>query len=132
MVEEYGMPMVTDVLDAMAQALNDAVRETDLAACYSPGCFAILLPRATQVDALCVTRCIRQKISECRMPGETTNLQISISVGMTDILEGDDLVKLMQRAEEALRTAQANGGDTRYYHNGRWPEPVGDEVGAAS
>jgi PleD family two-component response regulator len=63
------------------------------------------------------------------VPGDT-DLQISISVGVTDILEGDDLVRLMQRAEEALRTAQENGGDTTYYHNGQWPEPVRDVVGA--
>ena len=81
-------------------------------------------------EATSVAQRIRQELSECKVPGDT-DLQISISVGVTDILEGDDLVRLMQRAEEALRTAQENGGDTTYYHNGQWPEPVRDEVGAA-
>jgi diguanylate cyclase len=130
MVEEHGMPMVTEILEAMAHTLKAAVREMDLAARYSPHCFATLLPRTTQAEATRVAQRIRQQLSACTMPGHT-DLQVSISVGFTDILEGDDLVRLVQRAEEALGTAQANGGGTAYYHNGQWPEPVGDEVGAA-
>jgi diguanylate cyclase (GGDEF)-like protein len=114
----------------MAHTLNAAVREMDLAARYSPRCFATLLPRTTQAEASVVAQRIRQELSECKVPGDT-DLQISTSVGVTDILEGDDLVRLMQRAEEALRTAQEDGGGTAYYHNGQWPEPVRDEVGAA-
>jgi diguanylate cyclase len=129
LAEEHGMPVVTNILDAMAHTLNAAVREMDLAARYSPRCFATLLPRTTQVEASIVAQRIRQELSECKVPGHA-DLQISISVGVTDILEGDDLVRLMQRAEEALRAAQENGGDTTYYHNGQWPEQVRDAVGA--
>jgi diguanylate cyclase len=131
MIKKHGMVTVTDILDAVAHTLDATAQETDVVARYSPWCFAMLLPRTTQLEASIVAELIRKELSQCAVSGDTKNPHVSISVGITAILEDDDFVRLMQRAEEALRTAQENGGGRTYYHNGQWSEPVKDEVCAA-
>ena len=91
-----------------------SVREMDLVGQYAPDCFAMLLPTAGLVNAVRVADRLRQECATaCSAVGGGT-----LSVGVAQVVIGDDFMSLLRRAEEALDVANLAGGDCSYYSDG--------------
>jgi diguanylate cyclase (GGDEF)-like protein len=114
------------VLRTTNSFLNAAVREMDLVGRYDPACFSLLLARTRLSEAAVVAERVRQAAASCDF-ARRGPAQFSLSQGFAEVTEGDDVVRLMQRAEEALAGAEQGAVAC---HNGLWAEPVANLSGA--
>jgi diguanylate cyclase (GGDEF)-like protein len=109
---KYGA-MTTDItLKAAASAIQNSIREIDIAARYTSDHFAILMPETTEAGAATVAERIRQRIKKQPVVHGRLNLSITASVGFTSFpVQAKDLVELKERATIAVDRAVAQGGD---------------------
>lgn len=98
-------------LRATAQFLQAAVRPVDVVAQYDNNTFALLLPEIDASGAAPVAERLRQAIAHCKVPLGRESETITVSVGGTETMPGDDLQQLLNRAEEALDLARSTGGN---------------------
>jgi diguanylate cyclase (GGDEF)-like protein len=105
----------------ITQILNAVLREMDLIGQYDKACFGVLLPRTTLKEGSIVAQRLRQSV-DLRDPSFHVSPEpFAVTVAFAEVTEGDDVVRLLQRAETAMSAA----GENRIgYHNGQWPEVV--------
>ena len=101
--------------------LAGTLREMDVVGHYSSGCFSVLLPHTRLREAVSVAERVRHGATQCVLPTRHGAMEITISVGIAELSEGDDVVRLLQRAEAALTSAEKN---RTCFHNGQGPESV--------
>lgn len=105
--DHYGHIAGDRVLLAVADALRDGLRPTDLIARFGGDEFAALLPSLDVAQARHAAERLRQRIVEMSPPSLST--AITISVGVCAGVAGDDVDALVQRADEAMYAAKARG-----------------------
>lgn len=119
------------VRQVVGHALGSVIREMDLMARYTANRFAFMLPGTEGKQLIIVAERLHQAVAGCGISNEDEAIEITLSLGLTQVTEGDDLVRLLRRAEEALCCVKEAGGNGSYYHNGQWPEPVIATAGVA-
>ncbi len=110
-----------DMLRLTTRIMNGAVREMDLIGRYDHDCFGFLLPRTTLHEGLLVAQRVSQSTESSDPTVHCGPEQFTLKVGVAEVAEGDDVVRLLQRAEAAASAAEKN---RICYHNGQWPEIV--------
>ena len=111
------------------KVLQASLREMDIIGHYGTGCFAMLLPRTELQDALVVAERIRKAAQECQTQIKNGVVAVTVSTGVAEAIEGDDVVRICQRAEAAM---QAAGSNRTCYHDGQWPQHVDKFAPAAA
>jgi diguanylate cyclase len=104
--------------------LTGTLRDMDLIGHYGSDCYALLLPHTRLCEAVIVAERIQKGASQCLLPTKHGDLGLTVSVGIAEFSEGDDAVRLLQRAEAAVVTAEKN---RIICHNGQWPVVVDAE-----
>jgi len=97
--------------DAVKQILTAAVRNMDFVCRGYENQFAVLLPKANAAQISAVAKRIRRAVSNLALKSENGEQRITISMGITEALGGDEGGHLIGRAEIALTHAQDRGGD---------------------
>jgi diguanylate cyclase (GGDEF)-like protein len=108
--DSHGHQVGDEVLKAMAQAVRDAVRETDLVARYGGEEFAVLLPKTHLAGALTVAERICADVRGARVRG-FPQLKVTASLGVSSfparaVTTAELLVKT---ADDALYRAKREG-----------------------
>jgi diguanylate cyclase len=85
--------------------------------------FALILPGAMLGDGVTIAERLRQAVERCRLPRKAGASWFTISVGVVEGGESDDLRKILQRAREALGSA-ANQGRNRVIGHDAHGSPV--------
>ena len=98
--------------------LAATVREMDTVGYYAPGCFALLLPTAGLADAIGVEERLREDFARCSPAAEGEQPKLTLSVGVAQVMERDDTISLLKRAEAASDAAERRGGNRVYCHDG--------------
>ena len=109
---------------AATRFLAATVREMDIVGSYAPGCFALLLPTAGLADAIRVAERLRQGFSQYVPSGQGEGPRLTLSVGVVQVMEKDDSISVLKRAEAALDSADRRGGDRAYCHDGERCAPI--------
>jgi diguanylate cyclase len=109
---------------AATKFLTATVREMDVLGLYAPGCFALLLPTATLVNAIRLTERLREGFSHFNASAEGKQSCMTLSIGVVQIREDDDSISVLKRAEAALDAADRRGGDRAYCHDGKRCAPI--------
>lgn len=109
---------------AVTGFLEATVREMDTAGQYAPGCFALLLPTAGLADAIRVAERLREDFCRYRPSAEGQQPRLTLSVGVVQLMEGEDSISLLKRAEAALDAADRRGGNRAYCHDGDRCAPI--------
>ncbi len=91
---------------------------------YRPGCFALLLSTAGLTDAIEVAEQLREGFSRYNPSSQGDQPRLTLSVGVVQVMERDDLISLLTRAEAALDAADRRGGNRAYYHDGECCGPI--------
>ncbi|HZZ71549.1 MAG TPA: GGDEF domain-containing protein [Pirellulales bacterium] len=104
-VEINGEAMANLVLRTVAQFLSAAVREMDTVARFGEDSFAILLPGTKLTGAAAIAERLRQSISLHALKSATGDLQLTVSVGVVEVEEGDEPETLSQRTVAATALA---------------------------
>lgn len=116
---QYGSQVGDLILDAVAQYLQVLIRDMDLLARYSNGQFCIMLPGSSMADAARVAERIRNAVSSCVIPIRESKLQLTVCLGLAEMLATDETSSLLERATEALHAARAIGPNQSQLHDGQ-------------
>jgi len=105
--DRYGHIAGDRVLVAVASALREYLRPTDLIARFGGDEFAVLLPDAESQQAVQTAERVREQIAALSPPSLST--AVTVSIGLTARTEHDDVSGLVHRADEAMYEAKAKG-----------------------
>ncbi len=120
------------VLRAAAQELQSCMREMDLVARYGGEEFAVILPSTTSAESKRAGERAREKIAQHSFCADGQEMQLTVSVGIANAMNGDDADLLIRRADAALYTAKQNGRNRSYFHDGGSCIPVATPAEAAA
>jgi diguanylate cyclase (GGDEF)-like protein len=105
--DRYGHIAGDRVLVAVASALREYLRPTDLIARFGGDEFAVLLPDVESQQAAQTAERVREQIAALSPPSLST--AVTVSIGVTGRSGQDDVSGLVHRADEAMYEAKANG-----------------------
>ncbi len=94
----------------LAGLVRTCMRQYDFVARYGDDEFAVLIPQTKLVGAGVFGERLRQLVAE--------EMQSTVSCGVAQFQEGDDAKALLSRADSALYSAKAAGGNKQFVHNG--------------
>jgi len=104
--DTYGHNVGDEVLVNIANTIMKRIRKTDIAARWGGEEFVILLPETGLKDASFVAEDIRVSIQKIKVSKIN---KITASFGIAEYRDGDNLYKLINRADEQLYKAKKNG-----------------------
>jgi diguanylate cyclase len=104
--------------------LSATIREMDVLGHYAPGCFALMLPTAGLPNAIRVAERMRTGFTQSMRPADAVQMKLTFSVGIVQVMEKDDSISVLRRAEAALDAADRRGGNRAYYHDGDRCVPI--------
>ncbi|MGM0703359.1 MAG: sensor domain-containing diguanylate cyclase [Pseudomonadota bacterium] len=106
--DTYGHDTGDAILKRLASRAGEGLRSTDLLARWGGEEFAILLLDTPLKGAATFAERLRDQVATTRFEG----LTITISLGITEYLPGDDLDSMLARADDALYRAKRGGRNT--------------------
>jgi diguanylate cyclase (GGDEF)-like protein len=118
--EERGPAEGDRMIQRAGRLLEDMVRETDTAVRYGGEAFVVLLPN-TNLDGACA-------LAERWRSRIRRQLSLTVSGGVTAVLDGDTPETFLARAEVALYTAKSSGRNCVYRHDGEKVESILEAV----
>jgi diguanylate cyclase (GGDEF)-like protein len=120
--DTYGHSMGDQLLQAVGARIGDALRDGDRAARFGGDEFAVIIRRATQLDARIAAERVLSAVRCARATDLELMAGVHASIGMVVLRPGDELTgdEAMTRADLALYEAKAVG------HSGVVEYPTGD------
>jgi len=108
------------VLQELAAILEDSARETDIVARYGGEEFVVIMPQTDLQGACVFADRMRERVAE--------QLEITISGGVSLVLDEDTEQSLLARADSALYAAKESGRNRIHGHDGYEIYSVEDEA----
>lgn len=116
--DRYGHLIGDQLLKSIARSLANSVSQTEFVARFGGEEFVVILPETPIEDACQTAERIRHHVSQHPHKVGTFELMVTISVGITEIANGEREKDLFEKADEALYTAKTAGRNCCYYHDG--------------
>jgi diguanylate cyclase len=108
-VADHGQPGSEVVLRVTAQLVNAVMRDMDHVARLGDDTFAMLMPGAQLAHAVAIAERLRNACERCRLPRKAGVSYFTISIGVVEASDGDDLRLILERARKALHAAINQG-----------------------
>ncbi|MBT1075076.1 diguanylate cyclase domain-containing protein [Geobacter grbiciae] len=111
--EEHGRIGGDRALHAVAKALRNYLRPTEVVARYGGDTFAILLPETGVATARMIAERLRQRLTNTVIDIHDGRMlpPLTISVGVAEATVGSDSLTLLRGVLDALDAAKASGGN---------------------
>jgi len=71
--------------------------------------FAIFLENCGRVEGLAVAEALRADVAKSEFTTQSDVMQVTVSIGLAELLVGDSLRTLLKRADQALYAAKDGG-----------------------
>ncbi len=109
--DTHGHDVGDIVLQEFSARISKSVRGIDLACRYGGEEFVVLMPDTDLAVAMGVAERLRRDVGEnnFEIPKEGLSLEITCSIGVAMLHEGEDVDSLIKRADEALYQAKRDG-----------------------
>ena len=107
--DRYGHIAGDKVLKVIAKLLAEGLREADFICRYGGEEFVIIFPETQGDDAFDVLEKVREKIASCPFHFKKNPVQITVSFGVSQFNQGDNLITVFKRADKALYEAKGGG-----------------------
>ena len=129
--DNHGHLVGDEVLRALATALRQQVRESDVVGRFGGEEFTVLLPRTATAGACRIAERLRRSASGLSVITAHARTHITVSIGVAVLGQhGNDLFELLAAADLALYRAKDAGRDqVQLYAPSK--EPAGNEAGSA-
>ncbi|MBT1443785.1 GGDEF domain-containing protein [Shewanella sp. JM162201] len=109
--DSYGHDVGDKVLTDIARSIRYSIRNRDHCGRWGGEEFVVLLPNATEQEIAAIAERIRQNIELLRFPRPADSLKVTASVGVC-VDEGlSHYEDILRRADEAMYSAKAAGGN---------------------
>jgi diguanylate cyclase len=110
--DNYGHLAGDEVLRTVARSIVETQRSTDIFGRYGGEEFVILLPDTMLEGALIHAENVRRRVEKMVFPDISRELHVTISIGVAEFRQMENIEATFQRADEALYRAK-NGGRNR-------------------
>lgn len=110
--DNYGHQTGDRVIKVIGRSIAKRLREVDFFCRYGGEEFVALLPETEGEAALALMEKIREAIAKASFNYKEQPLNISVSIGMTELRQGDTLEQAFERADQALYAAKNAGRNT--------------------
>ncbi|AUG52207.1 GGDEF domain-containing protein [Thalassospira marina] len=113
--DTYGHRAGDGVLKEVARVLVNSTKGADTVARYGGEEFAIILPETTPENAEKLAEKLRQNVSSRRIRNKKTGKdfgQLTVSIGLSGLKLGENILEFIDRADEALYRAKQAGRNT--------------------
>lgn len=117
--DRWGHPAGDEVLKAVAAAVRQAARQSDLVARIGGEEFSVVLPNASADAVIAASERIRTAVESLSMRIRETNVTVTISVGAALVAAGESGKSLISRSDAALYASKENGRNCTHWHDGR-------------
>ena len=110
--DNFGHQVGDQVLRLVARTLTDGIKGRDIVARYGGEEFSIILPETPLHLGVHVANALRASVATKNVVNRNTNEKlgrITMSVGVAEFTEIENLTELLERADAALYTAKHNG-----------------------
>jgi len=108
--DSHGHLVGDEILKCLCRLCRESLRENDLLARFGGEEFIIVLPSTTAAQALVTAERIRNRITEGIDRQMGKNLQVTISLGVSELYETDSSPEqIIQRVDEAVYRAKDRG-----------------------
>jgi diguanylate cyclase (GGDEF)-like protein len=110
--DKYGHLVGDEILSAVASLLTQQIRPSDLLARFGGEEFALILSGTSVEEAKQIAERIRAAIEAVQFKIDNEvhqEIHVTISVGITSLMLGDEMNNLLTRADQALYQAKENG-----------------------
>ncbi len=104
--DTYGHQMGDDVLKAVAEVLKQGTRSSDIVGRWGGEEFLIVCLGVNEDKLMMIAQKLRESIESIRFPHEK---QLTCSFGVSLVKEGDELLSILKRADNALYASKKNG-----------------------
>jgi len=110
--DNYGHSCGDQVLIETANRMKDVLRSEDIAARWGGEEFLFILPETGAKAAFLVAEKLRQRLCDQVICCTNEQLSVSMSIGVLQIQEGDDLEGILNNVDDALYEAKRDGRNT--------------------
>lgn len=107
--DTYGHDIGDEVLISIGKFIRHQIRNSDIFARYGGEEFVIIFPASKQVAAKQILDKVRISCANHHFKIDALQLQLTISIGITEVEQGDDEASIIKRADKALYEAKNNG-----------------------
>jgi diguanylate cyclase len=115
--DTHGHQVGDEVLRQVAKVLKAQSRESDLPCRYGGEEFGVILPTTDASSARVVAERIRAAVEDSVTQYEDKRLKVTCSIGMSQFESGDDIGRLIRRADEALYASKKAGRNCGHWQN---------------
>ncbi len=105
----HGHQTGDEVLRVLARRCQKILRSHDLIGRYGGEEFVIVFPETTLAEAAVVAERLRAAVGEHPIKFGDAALEVTVSIGLGELVPGQGLEKLFQRADSALYRAKQDG-----------------------
>jgi len=109
--DTFGHKAGDRVLQTIAKLMAGRVRETDFIARYGGDEFVLLLPGTPAEDSKSVAQGFCDAVKRCGFHSRGQSVEVSLSIGIAQLREGDTGEILFERADAAMYEVKNNGRD---------------------
>lgn len=111
LARRYGSSNTQLFWRAVAEAIRRGIREMDLVARYSDQTFGLVLPECGLKNAIRLGERLRKEIHGTPVAINGQLVPFSVSLGIVEVADGDEMATLVQRVRGRLQQAAATGGN---------------------
>ncbi|GAB1269508.1 hypothetical protein NBRC116493_27610 [Aurantivibrio infirmus] len=107
--DNFGHQAGDKVLQLVSKALQLRLREVDFITRYGGEEFVILLVETAKQDAIMVMNQVREAIEKTPFHFKNNPVSITVSVGISEFIDNDNIDLVFDRADQAMYEAKNNG-----------------------
>ncbi len=109
--DHYGHEAGDQVLVGVAEVMTDTLRMPDKVGRYGGEEFLIVLPHTTLAQGRKLAERIRNTVRKTRFADPPEGLKVTISIGLVQFRQSEDLQQLLSKVDAALYEAKEGGRD---------------------
>jgi diguanylate cyclase (GGDEF)-like protein len=129
--DTYGHAAGDAVLRSFAVTVQKQIRDSDAFGRYGGEEFLLMLPETTLEDAMQFAERVRMGIERLSFRDVSSDLKVSVSIGVAQFRFGETIGQTVTRADEALYTAKSSGRN-RVVNYGQTVELTREQPDAAA
>lgn len=119
LMAELGPPTGDLLLKTLSDLVGRSIGDMDVVSRLG-GRLAVMMPGTNLQAATRIAERVRVSVAAQRVKIRGTDVQWSVSLGVTEVLGGDDPNSLSQRADSALLASKAAGKNCTHAHDGAY------------